>query len=63
MKTQKLIDAFKAFETKDLKTIIGGTAVWKVTGWWSPSAGVTYQDWASSTGTMVCDYPDGSYPF
>jgi hypothetical protein len=44
MRTRNLVNALKAFEIKDLKTIIGGTTAWKVTGHWSPSSGVTYQD-------------------
>lgn len=62
MKTQKLMDALKAFETNNLKAIVGGTPFWRVTGWWSPSPGVTYQDWSNANGAHICDLPDNSYP-
>lgn len=62
MKTEKLIDAVKAFKIENLAKIRGGVR-WSICGSGTNGSGATYNDWACSDGTTKCGLADGTYPF
>jgi hypothetical protein len=62
MKTEKLIDAVKAFKIENLTKVSGGIR-WSLCGGGTNADGSSYNDWVNSDGGHACGIKDGTFPF
>jgi len=62
MENKNVVDAFKAFEIKNLQKVSGGVLRYTQSGGGTNSLGTTYADFELSTGGHKCGVPDGAFP-